>query len=226
MPTTPKRPGPGRTPDPRGSRTETRRRQRRRQPAERRGTNACRGPAEPSLAQTAATPPAIAARARQPEHQRSERHEHPEAHADRQGPERGRRDRHAQAGPDLPDPEGADRAERQHLLGRGARDAAGRLRLPARARLQLPARARRHLRVALADPQVRSPHRRHGVGPDQAAEGRGALLRADQGRGGQLRGARPGAREAVLREPHAALPAGSASGSRRRRTTCRRASWI
>ena len=38
-------------------------------------------------------------------------------------------------------------------------------------------------------------------------EGRRALLRADQGRSGQLRGARPGARQAVLREPHAALSA-------------------
>ena len=62
-------------------------------------------------------------------------------------------------------------------------------------------------------------------GPDPAAEGRRALLRADQGRGGQLRGARPGARQAVLREPDAALSAGAASSSRRRRTTCRRASW-
>ena len=55
-------------------------------------------------------------------------------------------------------------------------------------------------------------------------EGR-ALLRADQGRGGQLRGAGAGARQAVLREPDAALPAGAAASSRRRPTTCRRASW-
>jgi len=39
-------------------------------------------------------------------------------------------------------------------------------------------------------------------------EGRRALLRPDQGRGGQLRAAGPGARQALLREPHAALPAG------------------
>ena len=144
------------------------------------------------------------------EHHRSEGHEHPEAHADRQGHGRGRRDRHAQAGADLPDPEGADRAERLHLLRGRARSAARRLRLPARARLQLPAGPRRHLRLAVADPAVRPADRRHGVGPDPAAEGRRALLRADQGRGGQLRGAGPGAREAVLREPHAALPAGAA----------------
>ena len=97
------------------------------------------------------------------EHHRSEGHEHPEAHADRQGPDRRRRDRHAQAGADLPDPQGADRAERVHLLGRRARSAARRLRLPARARLQLPAGPRRHLRLAVADPQVRPADRRHRV---------------------------------------------------------------
>ena len=85
----------------------------------------------------------------------------------------------------------------------------GRIRVPARARLQLPAWPRRHLRLALADPQVRSADRRHRVGPDQAAERRGALLRADQGRSGQLRGAGAGARQAVLREPDAALSAGA-----------------
>ena len=79
----------------------------------------------------------------------------------------------------------------------------------------------RHLRVAVADPQVRPADRRHGVRPDPAAEGRGAVLRADQGRGGQLRAAGAGARQAVLREPHAALPAGACASSRRSPTTCR-----
>ena len=144
-----------------------------------------------------------------PEHHRSEGQEHPAAHPDRQGPQRRRRDRHAQAGADLPDPQGADRAERLHLLGRRARGAARRLRLPARARLQLPAGPGRHLRLAVADSQVRSADRRHRVGADPAAEGRGALLRAHQGRSGQLRIARAGARQAVLREPHAALSAGA-----------------
>ena len=65
----------------------------------------------------------------------------------------------------------------------------------------------RHLRLALADSQVRPAHGRHGVRPDSAAEGRRALLRADQGRSGQLRAAGTGAREGVLREPDAALPA-------------------
>ena len=160
------------------------------------------------------------------EHHRSEGHEHPEAHADREGPDRRRRHRHAQAGADLPDPEGADRAERVHLLGRRARGAARRLRLPARARLQLPAGPRRHLRLAVADPQVRSADRRHRVRPDPAAEGRRALLRADQGRSGQLRGAGSGARQAVLRKPHAALSAGAASRSRRPTSISSPRSWI
>ena len=44
---------------------------------------------------------------------------------------------------------------------RRARNAARRLRLPALARLQLPAGPRRHLRLAVADSQVRSADRRH-----------------------------------------------------------------
>ena len=121
--------------------------------------------------------------------------------------------------------QGADRAERAHLLGRRARSAAGRLRLPARARLQLPAGPGRHLRLAVADPQVRPADRRHRVGPDPAAEGRGALLRADQGRGRQLRAARPGPRQALLREPDAALSAGAVQARDRRRQPVGAASW-
>ena len=142
-----------------------------------------------------------------PQHHRAQGQEHPAADADREGSHGRRRDRHAQAGADLPDPEGADRAERLHLLRGRPRGAAGWLRIPARAGLQLPAGAGRHLRLAVADSQVRSADRRHGLGSDPAAEGRGALFRAHQGRGGQLRSARAGARQAVLREPDAALSA-------------------
>ena len=39
----------------------------------------------------------------------------------------------------------------------------------------------RHLRLAVADPQVRSAHRRHHLRPDPPAQGGRALLRADQG---------------------------------------------
>ena len=144
-------------------------------------------------------------------------HERRRADEDRQAARRAGRDRHAQAGADLRDPEGARREERPDLLRGRARGAARRLRLPAGARLQLPARPRRHLRLAVADPQVRPAHRRHGVGPDPAAEGRRALLRADQGRGGQLRAAGTGAREGLLREPDAALPAAKHLARDRRR---------
>src|SRR5213593_1523157 len=53
--------------------------------------------------------------------------------------------------------------------------------------------------------QVRSAHRRHGVGRHQAAQGRRAVLRADQGRGDQFRAAREDEGEDLLREPDAAL---------------------
>ena len=139
--------------------------------------------------------------------------EHLRADQDRQGARHRRRDRHAQAGVDLRDPPRARREERQRLLGRRARDAARRVRLPARARLQLPARSRRHLRLAVADSQVRPAHRRHRVRRHPAAEGRRALLRADQGRGHQLRAAGEDEGKDLLREPHAALP-----GSRRSRS--------
>src|SRR5207249_8742061 len=109
-----------------------------------------------AAAATAATTTATAAAAARSEHHRSERHEHSEAHADREGPERRRCDGHAEAGADLPNPEGADRTKRVHLLRGRARSAARRLRLPACAGLQLSARPRRHLCVAVADSQVRS----------------------------------------------------------------------
>ena len=67
------------------------------------------------------------------------------------------------------------------------------------------------------DPEVRPAHRRHRVGSDPVAEGRRALLRPDQGGGGQLRAAGAGAREGLLREPDAALPAGQAPARDRRR---------
>ena len=221
----PRRPPP-RQPPPHNRRRDHRSGHRRNSPQPQRGRRRRSQPAAQAARSQQQQPPPPP---RRPDdglqHHRSEGHEHSEAHADREGHDGRRRDRHAQAGADLPDPEGADRAERLHLLGRRARSAARRLRLPARARLQLPARPRRHLRLAVADPQVRSADRRHRVRADSSAEGRRALLRADQGRGGQLRSARAGARQAVLREPHAALSAGAARSSRRRREPRRRASW-
>ena len=114
----------------------------------------------------------------------------------------------AQAGADLQDPPGAGRKERSDLLRRRARMPARRLRIPARARVQLPARARRRVRLALADPALRSAHRRHRQRPDPPAQGRRAVLRADQGRRDQLRAARGSAQQDLLRQPHASLSSG------------------
>ena len=149
---------------------------------------------------------------------------HPVADAGGPGSRRDRRHRPAQAGADLPDPQGADRAERLHLLRGRPRGAARRLRVPARARLQLPRGPRRHLRLALADPQVRLADRRHGQRPDPAAQGRRALLRPDQGRGRQLRGPRVRPQQDLLREPDAALSAGAVLARDLARTTSRPAS--
>src|SRR5258707_977553 len=109
-------------------------------------------------------------------------HERRRADQDREGSRRARRDRDAEAGADLRNLEGARREERADLQRGRPRGAARRLRLPAGAGLQLSSRPRRHLRVAVTDPQVRSPHGRHRVRPDSSAEGRRALLRADQSR--------------------------------------------
>ena len=151
--------------------------------------------------------------------------EHHRADQDRQGTGHRRRHRHAQAGADLRDPPRPRREERQHLLRGRARDPARRLRLPARARLQLPARPRRHLRVAVADPQVRPAHRRHRLRRHPPAQGRRALLRADQGRGDQLRAAGEDEGEDLLRQPDAALPAGEDQPRDRAGRTSPAASW-
>ena len=142
-------------------------------------------------------------------------HEHPEAQPDRQGSRRPGLRGTAQAGADLQDPAGAGRKERADLLRRRARMPARRLRLPARARIQLSARPRRRLRFAFADPPVRSAHRRHRQRPDPAAQGRRAVLRADQSRRDQLRAARGSAQQDLLRQPDAALSAGAAEDGNR-----------
>ncbi len=67
----------------------------------------------------------------------------------------------------------------------------------------------RRLRLAFADPPFRSAHRRHRQRPDPPAQGRRAILRADQGRRDQLRAARGSAQQDLLRQPDAALSAGA-----------------
>ena len=78
----------------------------------------------------------------------------------------------------------------------------------------------RRLRLALADPPLRPAHRRHHLRPDPPAQGRRALLRADQGGRHQLRAARGSAQQDLLRQPDAALSQRAAqAGNRRARTT-------
>ena len=83
----------------------------------------------------------------------------------------------------------------------------GRIRLPARAGVQLSSRPRRRVRFALADPALRSAHRRHRERADPAAQGRRTVFRADQSRRHQLRAARGGAQQDLLRQSDAALSA-------------------
>ena len=116
-----------------------------------------------------------------------------------------RRRRPAQAGTDLQDPADPGGKERPDLLRGRARVPAGRLRLPARARVQLPAGSGRRVRFALADPPLRPAHRRHHLRPDPPAQGRRAVLRADQGGRHQLRAARGSPQQDLLRQPDAAL---------------------
>ena len=123
----------------------------------------------------------------------------------RRGGRRRERERHAQAGAHVRDSEtagGARRRDHRHRRGRGA---AGRLRLPALARFELSRRPRRHLRLALADPPLRSPHRRHRRRPDQEPERRRALFRPAQGQHHQFRGPREAAPQDPFRQSDAAL---------------------
>ena len=118
--------------------------------------------------------------------------------------------RHAEAGPDLPDPRGAGRAERVHLLGRRPRGPARRLRLPAGARLQLPARARttstcRRRRSGKFDLQTGDTVSGQ-IRPPKDGERYFALIKVEAV---NFEAPGPGAREALLREPHAALPGGA-----------------
>ncbi len=116
--------------------------------------------------------------------------------------------------------------------GGGARDPAGRLRIPARARLQLSARARRHLRLAQPDsplstcaPATSSSGQ---IRPPKDGERYFALLKVEAINFEEPERA---ARQDPLRQPHAALSRTSSCGSSttRRRTrpassTCSRRS--
>ena len=81
-------------------------------------------------------------------------------------------------------------------------DGFGFLRAPEYNYLPGPGRC---LRLAVADPPLRSAHRRHHLRPDPPAQGRRALLRADQSRRDQLRAAGGIAQQDLLRQPDAAV---------------------
>ena len=119
-------------------------------------------------------------------------------------------------------------AKETEITRRGRRrGAAGRLRLPALARFQLSARPRRHLCLALADPELRPAHRRHGRGPDPQPQGWRALFRAAQGQHDQFRGPGEDQAQDPLRQPDAALSRRAAEAGGRRirpRRISRRAS--
>ena len=157
-------------------------------------------------------------RTQREEHHRTEPHC---AHAGNPGDQRP-----SQAGSDFQDPSGAKRKGRPHLRGRRAGNPSRRLRLPALARLQLSARAGRHLRFAVADTQVRPENRRLDQRQRAPAARRREILRAGQDRGHQLRVARGDAQQDPLRQPDAALSAGTHQDGDRAREPSAAASWI
>src|SRR3546814_3818020 len=70
---------------------------------------------------------------------------------------------------------------------------------------ELPSRAGRYLRIAEPGPPVRAADRRHGRRADPRAQGRRAVLRADQGQHDQFRRSGQDPPPDQLRQPDAAL---------------------
>ena len=119
---------------------------------------------------------------------------------------RGReRQRHAQAGADVRDPQEAGRAGRRDHRRRRGRGAAGRLRLPALGQRQLSAGSGRYLHLALADPALLAEDRRYGRRADPQPEGRRALFRAAQGQHDQFRRSGKDPAQDPFRQSDAAL---------------------
>ena len=83
----------------------------------------------------------------------------------------------------------------------------------------------RHLRLAVANSQVRPAHRRYRLRPGSPAQGWRALLRAHQGRSGQLRGPRSRAQQDIFRQLDAALSGRIAYAWKPRRKTSPGACW-
>ena len=123
----------------------------------------------------------------------------------------------AQAGHAVRHPQAARGKGRRDLRRRRPRNPVRRLRLPAQPGSELPARPRRHLCVAQPCAPPRPAHRRHGRGPDPLAQGRRALLRADERQDHQLRPARGRPPPHQFRQPDAALPGRAAEAGNPRR---------
>ena len=128
--------------------------------------------------------------------------------ADRGGPQGKphRLRRHQEAGPGVPDSQGAGEAQRADVRRGDAGGAARRVRLPPQPRLPLPFLPGRHLRLAQPDSPLRAEDGGHGLRPDPPAQGKRALLRPAAGRGDQLPGPQPADQQGLLRRPHAAAP--------------------
>ncbi len=138
------------------------------------------------------------------------------------GRERGRKcQHHAQAGADVRHPQATRDPGNRHYRRRRRRGSLRRLRLSSFAGRQLPARPRRHLRLAVADPPLRSPHRRHHRRPHSQPQGRRTLLRAAQGQHPQFRGSGKVQAQGQFRQPHAAV-SGPALSPRTRRPDAQR----
>ena len=112
--------------------------------------------------------------------------------------------RHQEAGPDLPDPQGAGQAQRADVRRGDAGGPARRLRLPPQPRLSLPLLPRRHLRLAQPDSPLRPEDGHDRLRPDPPAQGERALLRPAAGRGDQLPGPEPAGQQGLLRRADAA----------------------
>ena len=98
------------------------------------------------------------------------------------------RQHHAQAGVDVRHPQAARDPGDRHHRRRCRRGSLRRFRLPALAGRQLSAGPGRHLCLAVADPPLRTSHRRYHRGSHPQPQGGRTLFRAAQGQYAQLRG--------------------------------------
>ena len=115
------------------------------------------------------------------------------------------RQHHAQAGADVRHPQAAGDPGNRHHRRRRRRGSLRRFRISALAGRQLPAGPGRHLRLAVADPPLRTSHRRHHRGSHPQPQGGRTLFRAAQGQYAQLRGSGEVQAQGQLRQSDAAV---------------------